>query len=398
MSRDGLERAREHVFMAGVNDSGMALCEANAPYGLAKIHFVQSELGYPADACFVGAPDATVTRNPNRWKQGFGYGGSYQWTGEFTVLDVKPNACGMLAGALPAFPALDAVRSRLHDIRRDGLVLDGVALDEDLTESNHFVDVFEVDEQRSREPAPLGARFFFIMHSSGHEHRGPTPRGPGLYWDESRELVDRARSFSTPWGSLLVLEGDEAARYQAFYRAVQDFNHRRREAFARALFGELEVVVNATHQGLTRGHNRANIGCYTFDDHDAGALFPLTLSPTLPAFLVRGQRNLDDAAIDRLGWRARLERHGLVDRVRGTNLLPHGGGYTYPWIHSVGEVLEDGPDRRRFTLLTDDGPRIIEHPRQLRYGYRGMEVKDRMEELGLGAATVQLELAYVLTA
>jgi hypothetical protein len=317
------------------------------------------------------------------------------------VLDIKPNACGMVAGAVPDFPALDDVRARLHDIERDGLVLDGTRLDNDLTESNHFVDVFEYDERHSIEPAPLGARYYFVMHSSGHEHRGPNPRGPGLYYDESDELLAMARLFETPWGTLRILEGDAAARYHEFYLQVQDFNHRRREAFGRALFGEIDVVVNATHQGLTRGYNRANIGAYTYEDPGAGEapMFPLTLSPTLPAFLVRGARNFDDAAIDALGWRERLERHGLLERIRGTNLLPHGGGYTYENIAGVRQVFEDGPDVRRFELESANGAAAptIAHPRELPYGYRGLEVKERMEQLGLGRAVVQLDLKYVLT-
>ena len=333
---DQLKRAREHCFMAGVDDVGMKLCEANVPFGLAKIHHVQQQLGVPADATFVGSPDATVTRNDRRWSQGFGYGGVYSWSGDFAILDIKPNACGMLVGALPNLPELDAVRQRLHALDREGLSLDGVELDNDLTESNHFVDVLTVNPEASTESA--GADHFFIMHSSGHEHRGETPRGPGLYYDQSARLAEMATTFDTPWGTLSVLQGDDAASWYQFYREVQDFNHRRREALAQFLFGQFTPVVNATHQGMVRSLTQANIGCYTFEDEDSG-LFPLTLSPTLPAFLVRPRRNVGDAAIERLGWHERLERHGLVDRVRGTNLLPHGGGYLYPQLLGVSRVV-----------------------------------------------------------
>src|SRR5262245_50822131 len=112
-SRITIERAREHVFMAGVDDSGARLCEANVPYGLAKIHHAQEVLGLPPDATFVGSPDCTITRNERRWSQGFGYGGVYQWSGELAVLDIKTNACGMLAGALEHLPPLEDVRARL---------------------------------------------------------------------------------------------------------------------------------------------------------------------------------------------------------------------------------------------------------------------------------------------
>lgn len=404
MSDEKLQRAKEHCFMAGVGDVGSQLCEANVPYGLAKIHHVQSELGLPADATFVGSPDATITRNDRRWSQGFGYGGVYRWTGDFTVLDIKPNACGMLVGALPDMPALDDVRERLHALDSEGLQLDGVDVDNDLTESNHFVDVFEVAEDEQHEPAPGGHKYFFIMHSSGHEHRGANAKGPGLYYDQSDALLDMARGVDTPWGSLHILEGDNVEEWFAFYRRVQDFNHRRREALASFLFSDTTPVINATHQGLVRGYNRANIGCYTFDDPTGGEqvpLFPLTLSPTLPAFLVRGRENIGANTIDQLGWTDRVERHGLRDALTGTNLLPHGGGYHYPQHRGVGRVIENGPDDRVFELTPADpadDTTLIQTPRGMKYGYRGMEVKQRMEELGLGKAVVKLDLKYVLTA
>lgn len=398
-----LDRARGHLFTASVGDSGAKLCEANVPYGLAKIHWAQAELGYPADATFVGSPDCTVTRNDRRWQQGFGYGGVYQWTGDFAILDIKTNSCGMLAGSLDRLPPLEEVRAKLHDLERDGLELDGVAIDNDLTESNHFVDVFTVDEEASTEPLPGGAKNAFIMHSSGHELRGKTDWGPGLYWDQSKELLAMARVIDTPWGSLRVLVGDDARTWYDFYQKVQDFTHRRREALARHLFGDFENVVNATHQGLVRSINQANIGCYHYEDPQPGdePLFPLTLSPTLPAYLVRGHKNLSDQAVARLGWDDRLDELGLRQRIQSTNVLPHGGGYLYPQFKGVARVIEDGPDKRRFELAPagdDAEAAVIETPRGLPYEYRGMEVKDRLEELDLGRIVVKLDLDYILSA
>jgi len=116
---------------------------------------------------------------------------------------------------------------------------------------------------------------------------------------------------------------------------------------------------------------------------------------------VRPSPNLDDAAIDALGWRERIDRHGLAGRIAGTNLLPHGGGYTYPALRGVTRVIQRGPDDRRFELAPADPTHealVVETPRDIPSAYRGMEVKERMEQLNLGRAVVELELAYVLTA
>ena len=63
-----LERARDHLFSASVDDSGARLCEANVPYGLAKLHWVQEQLGLPQDATCVASPDCTIARNVRRWQ------------------------------------------------------------------------------------------------------------------------------------------------------------------------------------------------------------------------------------------------------------------------------------------------------------------------------------------
>ena len=406
--------------MAGVGDVGSALCEANVPFGLAKIHHVQEQLGIDPDATFVGAPDATITRNEARWSQGFGYGGVYAWSGDFTVLDIKPNACGMIVGSLPELPDLEDLRARLHALDDQVITVDGTTIENDLAESNHFVDVFKVvpphhsrsseSSSRSDGSGPQGmvdfiansARYLYIMHSSGHEHRGPNTRGPGLYWDQSAELRAAARRFETPWGDLRILDGERLETWYRHYLDVQHFNHRRREALADFLFGEHSVLINATHQGLVRGYNRANIGCYTFDDSAADdAVFPLTLSPNLPAFLVRGRHNIGEIAIEKLGWSERIERHALGRRIAGTNVLPHGGGYAYPQLRGVARVIELGPDDRRFELMPaapDASREVIETPRHLDYSYRGLDVKNRLEELELGEVVARLDLEYVLTA
>lgn len=391
-----LERAKQHCFSAGTGDTGEALCVANMAYGLAKIQEVQARLGLPRDATFVGAPDATVTRNKPRWDKGFGYGGRIQWTGDFAVLDEKPNACGMLVGALAELPSAEEATAAARRVSEEGVVLDGTKLDYDLHESNHFVDLLEV----RGDAAGLPSKHLFIMHSSGHEHRGKTHRGPGLYVDESEELRRAAEVHETPWGSLSILRGETARAWFEFVKVVQAFNLARREAFARALFGSFTVVKNATHQGL-RSLSDVNIGCYVFEPSETtdGTLYPLTLSPTLPAYLVAPLSNLTEAMVDKLGWAERGARLGVLDRLVGLDVLPHGGGYTYPQFRGVGRVQELGPDRRAFELLPLDGgaPVVTDDVRNLPYGYRGMEILDRTVALELATPVHTLDIQYVLS-
>jgi len=387
-----LERAREHTFCAGVGDAGEALCAANMAFGLAKIHFVQRTLGLPPDATFVGAPDATVTRNRPRWNAGFGYGGRIRWSGDFAVLDEKPNACGMLVGALPFAPTESEMRERARAIAARGLTFEGISLDIDLWESNHFVDVCEVVDDR----AGIDATALFVMHSSGHENREASARGPGLYHDKSPVLAAMARQFDTPWGPLAILEGDALAAWLAFVREAQAFAHRRREAVARALFGDFRTISNETHQGLVAA-NDVNIGCYVFEDA-TNALYPMTLSKDLPIFLVRPRPNLSEAVLESIGWAERADRLGVLDRVRGANLLPHGGGYSYSQFEGVVGVRENGPDERIFTLEPSGGggPIEVSDVRALAHGYRGREVLERAVALDLCEPVVEARVRFVV--
>jgi hypothetical protein len=390
-----LERAREHCFLAGVGDAGEALCGANMPYGIAKMHHVQKELGYPADASFIGAPDATVTRNLARWNHGFGYGGRVQWTGDFAVLDIKSNHCGMIAVLLEDPPPTEELVERARKLQKEPLVVEGIEVEFDLAEGNHFLDICETRETYG-DDAPIG-KTYAIIHSSGHEHRDRSPKGPGIYWDHSEELSHLMESRSTPWGVLHILRGEKAKYWYEAYQFCQNWSLARREALARTLLGPLSVVCNRTHQGLT-AINDAVLGCYSFDDEDLanGQLFPLTLAPDLPAYLVRPTANLDDQALADTGFADRAERHGLTSRLKNANLLPHGGGYSFSQFTGVKSVVEKNGERAFELEKPDGGTELVSDVRTAAYGYRGDEVRQRMLDLRLGKPVVKTEITYIL--
>ncbi len=201
----------------------------------------------------------------------------------------------------------------------------------------------------------------------------------------------------TPWGPVHVLTGAKATDFYAAYTWCQDFSLRRREALARALLGPLDVIVNRTHQGQL-AMNDAILGCYCFDDEDlaSGQLFPLTLGPELPAYLVRPRPNFDDAALGETGFRPRAERLGLVERLSRANLLPHGGGYAYSQYQRVKGVVQDGASRAFELEKPDGGVDLVSDVRGAAYGYRGDEVRQRMLDLRLGEPVVKTEITYIL--
>ena len=394
-TEEWLERAKRHVFSAGVGDVAEQLCQANMRYGLARIHWAQRELGRNPDAIFIGAPDATVTRNRQRWRGGFGYGGQVRWSPDLAVLDALPNGCGMLVLATDGGPSEAEVRAAAADARSARLSLDGVSLAYDLGESNHFVDCCQLEEVLDPALGTKPPEQLSIIHSSGHEHRSSSPFGPGLYLHLSEELQRTARRISTPWGPIALLEGAAADRYHAFCARVQRFNHDRRELYARHIFGEHRVVCNATHQGM-RAPGLFHLGSYWFDEAASpAALYPLTLGPDQPVYLVRARPNFSGDVLDELGWADRAAELGVREHLDGANLLPHGGGYSYPELERL--VGVDGAEHRTFRVQRSDGETIcIDDIRAPAFGYRGAEVLQRMTELEMGDPVARYRIRFVV--
>jgi len=392
---DALALATEHIFSMADGDAAAQLSAANLAYGLAKIHYAQRLYGFPTDATFIGTPDMTITRNSGRWKAGIGYGGKLSWGDgdrDMLVLDVKPNTCGMLVGGLRNEPDAREITQRLHELHATETVLDGVTIAWDFGTGNHFVDVFRTVE------TPTGASvppYVFVIHASAAELRSQNQHGPGLYWDSSDYWVDRADCLQTPWGPLHVLRGPAVSEYMDNYLATEEFGTRRRHLAGEALFGPFEPIANTNHQGMLNG-NEILLGCQS-TLRTSAALLPIMVRADRPAFLMQGKPNLDDEAIERLGFSERASRLGVMERLRGANVIPHGAGYSLPHVSGVRQVFEiDGT--RYFELVNPNqrDTQIVSDPKDLTCSYRDEEVVQKTVECGLGAVAARLEPLFVL--
>ncbi|MGQ9730396.1 MAG: hypothetical protein ACUVX8_03910 [Candidatus Zipacnadales bacterium] len=395
-AEERLDRALQHIFPTGLRDSGTCLCMANMPYGLAKIHFVQEQLGYPPDATFVGSPDMTITRNTARWHSGFGYGGKISW-GEgdrnFIILDTKPNCCGMLVGGTTKLPDVPELIERMAAMTANPPAIDGLLIEWDFAKGNHFIDICVVDRLDPTVDLPP---YVFVLHAAGHELRGATARGPGLYWDFSPELMDRAQVIDTPFGPLRVLLGEAADEFWDFYKYADEFSKRRRVLAAQQLFDEFTLIANETHQGLL-SRNEIILGCHGIDPQETGKLYPLMLRSDIPGYLLRGLPNFSEATIEALGFRGRAEKLGVLHRLQQANILPHGAGYVLPHLLHITRVMEKAGIRYfECDTVNDRGREIISHPRDVPHDYRGRSVALATVELGLGQLVAKLVPIRVL--
>jgi hypothetical protein len=393
--KEMLQNAKQHCFFVGLNDSGAELCRANAVYGIAGIHYIQNQLGLNSDATFISTPDMTITRNTSRWQSGFGYGGKVSWgagDNDLIILNTKPNACGMLVGGLEELPDAESVIRKLHKIEADTMQIDGVEVVWDFYKSNHFIDVFQVKPivKLDQELPP----YAFIIHGSADEFRGDNKSGFGMYYDKSKQLSEMAEHIETPLGQFHILAGNSAKKYFEQYQYVENFSKKKRKMAAELLFGKFVEVSNETHQGLIN-MNEIVLGCHYLKK--PVALFPLTLRADLPAYLVKGNSNLNSESIELLGFEKRAKSLGVYRRLLNANIIPHGGGYILPDILTVNKVIEvDGKRYFEVEMQNDRGKKIISEVRELPYEYRGRRVVLRTLEIGAIEIVAKLIPEYVL--
>ena len=388
-----VREAERHIFSMGLADSGSELCRANMRYGLAKIHYWQESLGISPKATFIGTPDMTVTRSVSRWRSGFGYGGKISWQGEgedFVILDTKPNTCGMLVGGMNYFPEKKTILKKIESFQRSENTVKGIKVKWDFHKGNHFIDIFSVKPTREARLPP----YIFIIHGSASELKGENAAGWGLYYDDDSFLMKEAKLITTPFGPLHILEAEKARKYWECYQFAESFSMKRRELVAQRLFGDFELLSNETHQGLI-SCNEILLGCHYIKDKDQ--IYPLTLRGDLPAYLLKGKKNLEPESIENLGFAKRARELGVYQRLRKANLIPHGGGYTFPHILDVEETLEVGEKRYfKVDVGNNRGKEIIFDARDVPYLYRGRSVLLKVLELDLGEIIAKLLPLYVI--
>lgn len=353
-----LALAQSHIKGVSLDDLGSRLGRANLPFGLAKILWVQQQLGVTMDASFQVTADFAITRNRTRWKQGFAYGGLVTFSGPFVVLDLKPNACGMLVGGLGTLPSLSDWPPPVESgcIR---VPVQGELAEWDFETSNHFFQVYAASWVINRHE--FKTKYVFIVHGSGDEHRHL------LYYDrEDFAFADRVRCMETPWGPLHLLLGADADAYYGAYREAEHFARLRREAFARFVLGDFQPISHSVHQGF------AARGVMALGSQIAlsGGLYPFAQQERLPAYLL------------------------ALPEGKGDGLLPHGSGYRLTSRATEVSVTGQTDGERRFVLAGPESAEPLDDIRGLEYTYRGAETLNLV--LASSTAEVVAELTPLL--
>ena len=398
-----LTRARKFIFSTGLTDSASKLSRLNFRYGLAKMHLAQAHLGMDPTATFIAAPDCTITRNLQRWRNGVGYGGKITWgdgVDPIIFIDIMPNACGMLVGSLDEIPDPIELIQKVHDMNAGSgeIRIEGVPIHWNFGSGNHFINVFEVFPNPAVGDSDKLPQYSFITHSSPSELKSDNnPRELGLYYHLSENLQEMAETLETPFGDIHYLTDGSAYKYLEFFHWADRIGAERRTIAAKLLFGDFEEITNKTHQGIVH-MNEVALGTHVFSNTEETELFPLTLRSDLPCYLMKGFPNFTDEAMETLNFTDRMREFGLEERLRNANILPHGGGYQFPHIVAIPEIFETVEKRRYFSvdLGTGIGSKIFETPRELQFSYRGRQVLVQTIDLGLGEIVARMVPRFAL--
>ncbi|QEE17689.2 hypothetical protein DSAG12_03527 [Promethearchaeum syntrophicum] len=396
---DLLNRAKKHYFSLGVDDGAARLCKANFHYGLAKLHYAQEKLGMVPNATFISTPDETISRNVRRWNSGYGYGGKLI-TGNpkdpLIFIDVKPNACGMMVGGINKLPHPDETIKKINEIIKIDYFIDDIKLKWDYKKSNHFIDIFEMREDEEYSPSrKLKSKYKFIIHGSVPELRDATDKGPGLYYDTSKELREMCKKVVTPFGDVYYLEGTDAKEYLRFFNYAKKIAAEKRKKAGELLFGKFSEISNPMHQGLL-SYGEVLLGAQHITEQK-DKLFPVALRSDLPAYLITALPNLTEEQIDDLGFENRAKKYGVMNFLRNFNVIPHGGGYKLSHINSVKKVLEI--EGERFFVCeqeAEEGVTIFSDVKDSQFSYRGKKIITRILDLNLGTVEAKLFPKIVL--
>ncbi|MFQ5711178.1 MAG: hypothetical protein ACE5GD_05285 [Candidatus Geothermarchaeales archaeon] len=378
-----LVEAERRIFSLGLGDSASILSHINMRYGLAKIIFVLQQRGIDITETFcILGPDATISRNFDRWSSGFGYGCLIQWPNEkYTRVkmifpEVRPNACGMILALMrDEVISHDNLLRRIHEVKGKELYIGDIPIKWDLGKSNHFIEVLTVKKSKLDELS-VGS-YAALIHTSA---------------SELKERLYLFEDFGDCWldtslGRCCVLEGRAAANYYDQYKRLEAFSMEKKRLLLTEIFGDCEIICNPVHQGLF-ATNKMRLGIYDSMDSSTCTwktpLFPLALRWDVPVYLMKGIQNLSHDALHYLGFSERVEELGISDFVGNANILPHGGGYELKISHR--EIREiQTRDLRLFKIATRSGkPLIFSNPREFPYTYRGRKVLRKIQEYVLG--------------
>ncbi|MFX1393379.1 MAG: hypothetical protein ACFFAH_07375, partial [Promethearchaeota archaeon] len=121
------------------------------------------------------------------------------------------------------------------------------------------------------------------------------------------------------------------------------------------------------------------------------------LRADISAYLFKGKQNFSETNLKNLQFLKRAEKLGIINLLKNANILPHGGGYSFPDVKNVRKVLEY-KDQRYFVceLKTKNRIKIVRNVREIQFEYRGRNIVFKTLQLNLGNIIARLKPIFSL--
>ena len=321
-----LKRAERYFFSLGMGDIAEEVGRINAIFFLAKLHFLQENLGYQPKAMIIGATDFSFQTSPAKFRASVPEGAKIIWGDgnyDFIPAEMEFDFCGMLVGGLETEPKIEEILDRLDEIGNKAYEIDGISVEteEVFRPGNHFLNLYKV-KNHSKVNLPKNLA---ILHCSSNEFR--------------KKLInfanERAERISTPFGHSLLLKGGDAKIYQNLCQAGSLFALKKRQLLFEEIFGKGEIIANHNHYELIRP-NQAVIGCNLV--RKEGEILELVLRDNQPAYLIKAKKNLPPQKIEAIFGSREIEDWSFQELL-DTNFLPHGGGHCLLEVKEVEKVI-----------------------------------------------------------
>lgn len=380
-----IRNAEKYVFSLGAGDAAEEVGKVNATLFLAKIHFIQEQLGFNHHAMVVGAPDFTFQTSPHKFHTAVPEGALVLWGDgkyDFLPAETEVDFCGMLVGAVDYVP-LEEVLDRVYAMGKRGpYSIGGTRVDlKNFSPGNHFLNIYKVQDHNALD----FPEYVAVLHTASDEMR-----------DHILDFVrQRASRIHTPFGESHILSATDASEYTRLCKEGSNFSRQKRQLLFEEIFGHNYVISNENHYDLI-GSNEAIIGCNTFEQ--SGALFVITTSDRSPAYLLKSKANLSREKIEENGFYSRRCEHWVYKKLLKANIIPHASGHRLVEATAIEKVILYPQSKVVIPRYNNSQTTAYTDMNVIHRRFRFEEILERVLSLDLAERFATLEYVYGIKA
>jgi len=346
------------------DDAFARLARLNMQAGLANLSLALEREGLSPQVSAIFWPEFSITRNRDRWAEGFAYGALIVWQPTdipFVPLSVRPNGCGVLLAAVPEM-SREEIFSLISSFQQSDFFSDPnvVLRPGDLSHSNHFL-LFG-------KAAAFAGLTLIVAHTCPSVLKEPSASYSGLYLGTDSPLLRLSKKLEHNGVPFHYLVGQAAQDYlETFARAEDICLSARVSLVERIVKKDISVLLNDTHQGI-RSHY-VMLGCSEVKEY---GLILGNDSDTSCRLI---------AGVPPLGQVLRVQqKKARVKEAEQLRICPHGLGITAADSRNLA-LNTDRLSPNLITFSANQRDYVFSHTEDIPRSYRSADVMERTTKL-----------------